>query len=131
MSLKRQTAHMLISRFKAIGGLDIAEHRRPQDGMVETTVDGKRIKMRLATTSGPYGESIVIRLLDTSTKPQTLQELGMAEEQAQRLYGYAERAHGMILVVGPTGSGKTTTLYSVLSSVNTDSRSLIRRGPVE
>ncbi len=132
MSLKRQTAHMLISRFKAIGGLDIAEHRRPQDGMVETTVDGKRIKMRLATTSGPYGESIVIRLLDTSTKPQTLQELGMAEEQAQRLYGYAERAHGMILVVGPTGSGKTTTLYSVLSSVNTDSRSLMSvEDPVE
>lgn len=132
MTLKRQTAHMLVSRLKAIGGLDIAEHRRPQDGMVETTVAGKRIKMRLATTSGPYGESMVIRILDTSTTPSTLQELGMTEDQAKRLYGYAERAHGMILVVGPTGSGKTTTLYSVLSSIDADRRSLMSvEDPVE
>ncbi|PKQ37907.1 MAG: hypothetical protein CVT59_04785 [Actinobacteria bacterium HGW-Actinobacteria-1] len=132
MTVKRQTAHMLISRFKAIGGLDIAERRRPQDGMVETTVVGKRLKMRLATTSGPYGESMVIRILDTSTKPKTLVELGMTEEQAGRLYGYADRAHGMILVVGPTGSGKTTTLYSVLTSIDAERRSLMSvEDPVE
>ncbi len=132
MTVKRQTAHMLMSRFKAIGGLDIAERRRPQDGMVETTVGGKRLKMRLATTSGPYGESMVIRVLDTSARPRTLTELGMTEEQAGKLYGYAERAHGMILVVGPTGSGKTTTLYSVLTSVDADRRSLMSvEDPVE
>ncbi|TDB37709.1 MAG: response regulator [Actinobacteria bacterium] len=132
MTVKRQTAHMLISRFKAIGGLDIAERRRPQDGMVETTVGGKRLKMRLATTSGPYGESMVIRVLDTSTKPRTLVELGMTEEQSTKLYGYADRAHGMILVVGPTGSGKTTTLYSVLTSIDAERRSLMSvEDPVE
>lgn len=132
MTLKRQTAHMLVSRLKAIGGLDIAEHRRPQDGTVETVVGGKRIKLRLATTSGPYGESMVVRLLDTSTTPSTLQELGMTGDQAKRLYGYADRAHGMIIVVGPTGSGKTTTLYSVLTSIDADRRSLMSvEDPVE
>ncbi|PKQ20501.1 MAG: hypothetical protein CVT66_05025 [Actinobacteria bacterium HGW-Actinobacteria-6] len=132
MTVKRQTSHMLISRFKAIGGLDIAEKRRPQDGMVETTVGGKKLKMRLATSSGPYGESMVIRVLDASARPKTLVELGMTEEQSERLYEYADRAHGMILVVGPTGSGKTTTLYSVLTSIDADRRSLMSvEDPVE
>lgn len=132
LTLKTETAAMLISRLKALGQLDIAERRKPQDGSLETQIGGKRVKLRLATTSGPYGESMVIRLLDVSAEPLELEQLGFTTEQASTLYGFAERPHGMILIVGPTGSGKTTTIYSTLSSVDTERRSLMTvEDPVE
>ncbi|MBN2405015.1 MAG: Flp pilus assembly complex ATPase component TadA [Coriobacteriia bacterium] len=130
--LKRRTGAMLISRYKAIGGMDIAERRRPQDGTLEANVGKRKLKLRLATSSGPYGESVVIRLLETSAEATLLTDLGMTEEQSTALYGYAGRSHGMIAVVGPTGSGKTTTVYSVLTSIDAERRSLMSvEDPVE
>ena len=132
LTLKAETAAMLLSRLKALAAMDIAERRKPQDGSWETHIGGKRLKLRLATSSGPYGESMVIRILEVSQKPRRLEELGYTDEQAQLLYGFAERPHGMILIVGPTGSGKTTTIYSTLSKVDTERRSLMTvEDPVE
>ncbi len=132
LTLKADTAAMLLSRLKALASMDIAERRKPQDGSLETYIGGKRLKLRLATTSGPYGESMVVRLLEVSQKPRDLEELGFTDKQARTLYGFAERPHGMILIVGPTGSGKTTTIYSTLSKVDTERRSLMTvEDPVE
>jgi type IV pilus assembly protein PilB len=132
LTLKRRTGTMLISRYKAIAGMDIAERRRPQDGTLEANVGDRKLKLRLATSSGPYGESVVIRLLETSAAAVPLTSLGMTEEQADALYGYANRTHGMIVIVGPTGSGKTTTVYSVLTSIDSERRSLMTvEDPVE
>jgi type IV pilus assembly protein PilB len=132
LTLKRRTGHMLISRLKALGSMDIAEHRRPQDGMLEADIGGHKLKLRLATTSGPYGESMVMRVLDTSAPPRDLRDLGMKEEQADRVRDYMQRSQGMILVVGPTGSGKTTTVYSALTNIDLDRRSLMSvEDPVE
>ncbi|HRZ87785.1 MAG TPA: ATPase, T2SS/T4P/T4SS family [bacterium] len=131
-TLKRQTGAMVISRYKVIGGLDIAEKRRPQDGSVEAVLDNKMLKLRMATSSTPHGESMVIRILDSSVKPKQLNELGMTEEQTRALVELSNHTQGMILVVGPTGSGKTTTIYSLLIQVDCKSRSLMSvEDPVE
>lgn len=132
LKLSPVTGVKLISRLKALAGLDIAERRKPQDGALEVHAGSRKLKLRLATSSGPFGESMVVRVLDQTAKPMELVELGMTPEQAGRTYGYAGRTHGMILVVGPTGSGKTTTIYSILSSVDTERRSLMSvEDPVE
>lgn len=132
LSVQPQTGAMLLSRLKALGQLDITEKRRPQDGSFEMQIGESRIKLRLATSSGPHGESLVIRLLDASASPKSLPDLGFTTRQAEQLYSLAERPHGMILIVGPTGSGKTTTIYSTLSSVDTERRSLMTvEDPVE
>ena len=123
---------MLISRFKALAGMDIAEKRKPQDGGMAVKIQGRALKLRLATTSTPHGESMVLRLLEPTADPQTLEELGMDPDQADTLRGLAERSHGLILMVGPTGSGKSTTIYSLLSHLDTRRRSLMSvEDPVE
>jgi general secretion pathway protein E len=132
LKLKRITGSMLISRFKVLGGLDIAEKRKPQDGSMEAVVADRRFKLRLATTSTPHGESLIVRLLEAEARPKQLAELGMTDEQEQRMVGFANRAHGLICVVGPTGSGKTTTIYSLVSQIDADRRSIISiEDPVE
>jgi len=131
-SLKKKTGVMLISRYKALGGLDISERMKPQDGSVEAVIDRRTFKLRLATSSTPNGESLVIRLLEPTTKPKDLGELGMTDEQVKTMVGFATRAHGLILIVGPTGAGKTTTIYSLLSQVDSRTRSLMSvEDPVE
>ena len=130
--LKRQTGVMVISRLKALAGLDIAERLKPQDGAVEILVGKRTFKLRLATTSTPSGESLIIRILEPSAKPKDLGELGMTKEQVRTMMDLATRRYGLILVVGPTGAGKTTTIYSFLSHVDTKTRSLISvEDPVE
>ncbi len=130
--LKKKTGDMLISRFKAMGGLDIADRRKPQDGGLEAIISERNFKMRLATTSTPDGESLVIRMLEPSVKPAPLTELGMTPEQTGLMKDLASRSQGVVLMVGPTGSGKTTTIYSFLSQIDTKSRSLITvEDPVE
>jgi type IV pilus assembly protein PilB len=131
-ALKKNTGVMLISRLKVLGGLDLAERRKPQDGSFAATVNDKTYKLRLATTSTPYGESLIIRLLEPSGKPKDLGELGMTEKQVSTIIEFANRTHGVIMIVGPTGSGKTTTIYSFLSHIDCQTRSLISvEDPVE
>ncbi len=132
LTLKKRTSTMLISHLKATAGLDIAEKRRPQDGSLEVLIDGNPLKLRLATASTPEGENLTVRLLETQAKRKTLKELGMSDEQAATLIELVHRTHGLIAVVGPTGSGKTTTLYSLLGHVDCSTRNLISvEDPVE
>jgi type II secretory ATPase GspE/PulE/Tfp pilus assembly ATPase PilB-like protein/DNA-binding response OmpR family regulator len=132
LALKKNTGVMLISRLKALGGLDLAQRRKPQDGSFAATINNRTFKLRLATTSTPYGESLIIRLLEPSAKPKDLGELGMTEKQVTTMVEFANRTHGVIMIVGPTGSGKTTTVYSFLSHIDCQTRSLISvEDPVE
>ncbi|HEY5497569.1 MAG TPA: ATPase, T2SS/T4P/T4SS family [Syntrophales bacterium] len=131
-SLKSTTGIMLISRLKAIAGLDITERRKPQDGAVEAVITGRTFKLRLATTSTPSGESLIIRLLEPEIKATELQSLGMTDDQVRIIMDSTNRHQGLLLIVGPTGSGKTTTIYSLLSHIDCRTRSLISvEDPVE
>ncbi|MBI5240105.1 MAG: Flp pilus assembly complex ATPase component TadA [Elusimicrobia bacterium] len=130
--LSPESGQMLVSRFKALADMDVAERRRPQDGALETTIAGRSFIVRLATTATPHGESAVLRLLEPRAKPKPLQELGLAESQVAHMLDFARRQHGMVLIAGPTGSGKTTTIYSLLQHIDCESRSLISiEDPVE
>lgn len=130
--LAKETGAKLIARLKALAGLDIADRRRPQDGSMDVLIAGRRYQLRLATTSTPSGESLIIRILDANAKAKELHELGMTPEQAEAMRAFAQRSQGLILVVGPTGSGKTTTIYSLLSQIDCTSRSLATvEDPVE
>jgi len=131
-TLKNTTGVMLISRLKAIAGLDITEKRKPQDGAVEAVISGRTFKLRLATTSTPTGESLIMRMLEPEVKAKELQSLGMTDDQVRTIIDSTNRHQGLLLIVGPTGSGKTTTIYSLLSHIDCRTRSLISvEDPVE
>ena len=131
-TLRKTTGVMLISRLKAIAGLDITERKKPQDGAVEAVIAGKTFKLRLATTSTPGGESLIMRLLELGIKAKDLQSLGMTDNQVRSMIDFANRHQGLVLIVGPTGSGKTTTIYSLLFRIDYRTRSLISvEDPVE
>jgi type II secretory ATPase GspE/PulE/Tfp pilus assembly ATPase PilB-like protein/DNA-binding response OmpR family regulator len=131
-SIKKRTAAMLISRLKVLAGMDIAEKRKPQDGAFSAVIDNNTFNLRLATTSTVRGESLIIRLLNAYAKPKELPELGMTEEQSETLGQLINRNQGLILVVGPTGSGKTTTIYSLLHKIDYHTRSIVSvEDPVE
>ena len=131
-SLKKRTGVMLISRLKALADMDIAEKRKPQDGSLAAIIDKKTYNLRLTTISTIYGESLVIRLLAAYAKAKELQELGMTDEQSKTIINLANRTQGLILIVGPTGSGKTTTVYSLLHRMDYKKRSIISvEDPVE
>lgn len=131
-TLERETGSMVISRLKALAGIDIAERMKPQDGSLEATISKRTFILRLATTSTPYGESLIIRILEPLVKPKDLDKLGMSDAQIKTMKDFSTRRYGLILVVGPTGSGKTTTIYSFLSHLDTKTRSLISvEDPVE
>lgn len=132
LTVEKETGVKIISRYKAIGGLDLAEKRKPQDGAFAAEVDGRTFNFRMSTTSTPNGESLVVRMLEPYAKPKDLTELGMTEKQVNTLTACANRKAGMILVVGGTGSGKTTTIYSLLSKIDCETRSLMSvEDPVE
>ncbi len=132
VTIKKNTGIKLISRFKVIGGLDIAEKKRPQDGAFAVIIDERTFNFRISTTSTPDGESIVMRMLEPYAKPKDLTELGMTEKQVNTLIDCANRKAGLILIVGGTGSGKTTTIYSLLSKIDIRIRSLMSvEDPVE
>ena len=131
-TIKKEKGVRLISRFKVLANMDIAEKRKPQDGALAAIIDNKTYNLRLATTSTIYGESLIIRLLDVYAKAKELQELGMTDEQSNTLIHLANRNQGLILVVGPTGSGKTTTIYSLLHKIDYNNRSIVSvEDPVE
>jgi len=132
VTIKKNTGIKLISRFKVIGGLDIAEKKRPQDGAFAVIIDERTFNFRISTTSTPDGESVVMRMLEPYAKPKDLTELGMTEKQVNTLIDCAKRKAGLILIVGGTGSGKTTTIYSLLSKIDIQIRSLMSvEDPVE
>ena len=106
--------HAVVSRIKLLAELDIAERRRPQDGRIRVRLEARELDLRVSTVPTMFGESVVLRLLDRGGRPVGLEELGMAPDVLERVNRLARRPHGMLLVTGPTGSGKTTTLYAAL-----------------
>jgi MSHA biogenesis protein MshE len=128
----RRVAGALVTRLKLMSGLDISEKRLPQDGRFSVKVGNKSIDVRLSTMPTQFGESVVLRLLDQSANLMTIEELGMPPAMLMRFRHLIGRSAGMLLVTGPTGSGKTTTLYSALSHLNTpDTKIITAEDPVE
>ncbi len=122
----------LISRIKVLSGMDIAESRIPQDGHTQLEVDGKTIDLRVSTLPTITGENVVMRILDTSSVLIGLDKLGFSEEDEKKFEEIITRPYGIILTTGPTGSGKTTTLYSALTFINSLDRNIITvEDPVE
>jgi type IV pilus assembly protein PilB len=122
----------LISRIKIMAELDIAEKRVPQDGRIGLSVDGNYVDLRVATLPTVRGEAVVMRVLDSRAIVMDLDGLGMDEEDRQRFQAALRATHGAILVTGPTGSGKTTTLYAALLELNTPDKTLVTvEDPVE
>jgi type II secretory ATPase GspE/PulE/Tfp pilus assembly ATPase PilB-like protein len=122
----------IISRIKILGGLNIAEKRLPQDGRLQLAVEGRPLDVRISTLPAMHGESVVLRLLDRSQPVRGLAEMGMLPQDQAVWDQLIHRPHGMVLVTGPTGSGKTTTLYGALSTLNQPDRKLITvEDPVE
>jgi len=127
-----RVASALISRLKLIAGLDISEKRLPQDGRFDMRLKGRDIDMRLSTMPLQTGESIVIRLADHSDAASTLEQLGMPLDLLAKFRELITRPNGLVLVTGPTGSGKTTTLYGALNELNTAEKKIITvEDPVE
>jgi type IV pilus assembly protein PilB len=108
----------LVARVKVMSDLDITETRMPQDGRIELSIDGRPVDLRVATLPGIAGEGCVLRVLDRSAVSLDLAALGLAPQSESRLMRLCELPHGIVLVTGPTGSGKTTTLYAMLSHAN-------------
>jgi general secretion pathway protein E len=128
----RNFVNSILSRVKIMAGLNIAEKRLPQDGRIRRKIAGKDIDMRVATAPTPNGERITIRLLDRSSILLDLADIGFGEDHLAVIYELIHRPHGILLVTGPTGSGKTTTLYACLSKINTpDLNILTVEDPVE
>lgn len=105
----------VVSRVKLLAELDIAERRLPQDGRIRVRLEERELDLRVSTVPTLYGESVVLRLLDRGGRPVALEELGMGPEVFERFHALARRPHGILLATGPTGSGKTTTLYAALA----------------
>jgi MSHA biogenesis protein MshE len=125
-------ASALVQRVKLMSGLDISEKRLPQDGRFNVRVGDKRVDVRISTMPTQYGESVAMRLLNRSTGVQGLEGLGMPPQLLSRLQQVIRRSTGMVLVTGPTGSGKTTTLYAALNEVNTIDKKIITvEDPIE
>jgi MSHA biogenesis protein MshE len=122
----------LVTRLKLMCGLDIAEKRKPQDGRFSIKIADKSLDVRVSTLPIYGGEAIVLRLLDQATGRMTFEQLGMPEEITERFRALIERTAGLVLVTGPTGSGKTTTLYAALNHLNTPATKIITaEDPVE
>ena len=128
----RRLAMPIISRIKVMAGLNIAERRLPQDGRIQISVGGRQIDLRVSSLPTQFGESMVLRVLDRSVVSLDLQNLGMPEDVYEAFTRDIDKPNGIVVVTGPTGSGKTTTLYSGLRRINTiDVKILTAEEPVE
>ncbi len=124
--------YSVVSRLKIMATLDIAEKRLPQDGAFRLVLDGQEIDVRLSSFPTEYGEKVVLRLLNNDKTRIGLSRLGMPDEVATRLEAFARRSQGMLLVCGPTGSGKTSTLYAVLRQIDARARNIMTlEDPIE
>jgi len=122
----------MISRIKVMGGLDIAEKRHPQDGRIRIRIAGRDVDVRVSILPTAFGERVVMRLLDRSSKVLSLQELGMSKVQFSVMQDVVKMPHGIVLVTGPTGSGKSTTLYAALMEVDRVNRNVMTiEDPIE
>ncbi|HBG77819.1 MAG TPA: type II secretion system protein GspE [Phycisphaerales bacterium] len=132
LSLNRNVLSLVVSRIKVMAGMDIAERRMPQDGRCSVRVGNREIDLRVSTVPTSYGERCVLRLLDKSTGLFGLSELGMWEDDLKRFDSILGRSHGVIFVTGPTGSGKSTTLYASLNRMNSIEKNIITiEDPIE
>ena len=123
---------LVISRIKVMAKLDIAEKRLPQDGRISLRVAGRAVDVRVSTLPSGHGERVVMRLLDKQAGRLDLEQLGMSKREYDTFYQLLHKPHGIILVTGPTGSGKTTTLYAGLSILNVKSRNILTvEDPIE
>ena len=128
----RSLAQMIASRIKIMSKLDIAEKRLPQDGRISLKIADHPIDVRVSTIPGAFGERIVMRLLDKKAGQLSLQQLGMNPEQLDTMKELVKLPHGIILVTGPTGSGKTTSLYAAIEAINERSRNIMTiEDPIE
>ena len=132
MSPKIEMHPLVVSRLKIMANLDIAERRIPQDGRIQVSVDGRTVDLRFSSMPGIHGEKVVLRILDRSRAILDINKLGFAETVLEPFKLLAHKSHGLILVCGPTGSGKTTTLYSAITMLNTVEKNIITiEDPVE
>jgi type IV pilus assembly protein PilB len=131
-TVKRKMAMGVVSRIKIMADLDISEKRVPQDGRFALTVDGRRVDIRVVTLPLVYGEGVVLRILDKSGVIQGLESLGMPAHALDQFKSAVKKPNGAVLVTGPTGSGKSTTLYAALNELNDGERSILTiEDPVE
>jgi type IV pilus assembly protein PilB len=131
-TVQRRMAAGVISRIKIMAELNIAEKRLPQDGRVGLVVDGRHVDLRVVTLPSVHGEGIVMRVLDKESVVVELDKLGMADPERERFERACRETHGAVLVTGPTGSGKSTTLYAALQMLNTPEKNIITvEDPVE
>jgi type IV pilus assembly protein PilB len=122
----------ILSRLKIMGSIDIAEKRRPQDGRIKMPIGGKHYDLRVSMLPSTHGQSAVMRILDRSSIQMSIKDLGFADDDYQRFQSIIKRPNGIFLVTGPTGSGKTTTLYAALNELNRPDRKIITaEDPVE
>jgi type II secretory ATPase GspE/PulE/Tfp pilus assembly ATPase PilB-like protein/ActR/RegA family two-component response regulator len=132
MKVPRNAGIPLISRIKIISGLDIADRRRPQDGRARVAVNGSPVDLRISTLPASNGEKVVIRILNAKATVLTLEALGMYPDEQETIAGLLANKEGIILVTGPTGSGKTTTLYSALRMIQSEGVNIVTvEDPVE
>jgi type IV pilus assembly protein PilB len=132
MKVPRNSSAALVSRLKIVSGLDIAERRLPQDGRTRLTVDGTGVDARVSTLPSVHGEKVVIRLLASGDHVPSVTQLGLDETQLEALLAGTANPQGLVLITGPTGSGKTHTLYSVLSHMATPDKNVVTlEDPVE
>lgn len=129
---KRALASLLVSRIKVMAKLDIAEKRLPQDGRISLRVAGREVDLRVSTIPSSHGERVVLRLLDKQAGRLDLSHLGLVDRDLTLMQELIARPHGIILVTGPTGSGKTTSLYAALQSLNSQARNIMTvEDPIE
>ncbi|MFT4937313.1 MAG: general secretion pathway protein E [Paraglaciecola sp.] len=128
----RKLASMLVSRIKVMSKLDIAEKRLPQDGRITLRIAGRAVDVRVSTMPSSHGERVVLRLLDKNNVRLDLEDLGMKKTNRDHFSSLIRKPHGIILVTGPTGSGKSTTLYAGLSEINSKDRNILTvEDPIE
>lgn len=131
-SVPKKIQSSLISRVKIMAELDIAEKRKPQDGRIRVKVAGRDVDVRISTVPTAWGESVVMRLLDRTTVILSLEDLGLEGEKLKSIDNLIHRSYGIVLVTGPTGSGKTTSLYASLERINSPDKKIITiEDPVE
>ena len=132
MTVPKKVQSSLISRLKIMAEMDIATKRSPQDGRIGATVEGREYDFRVSTLPSVHGEKVVLRVLDKGSISVGLHKLGMLPETLERFESIISRTYGIILVTGPTGSGKSTTLYSVLAKLNSGEKNILTiEDPVE